>query len=300
MPVPSIRDLVLQTAARFEAAGLYYGHGTDNALDEAVSLVFQVLGIPYGTPDKELERPVAPDKIERIQWLVQERIDTRRPVAYLVNEAWFAGLPFYVDERVLIPRSPIAELIESGFAPWIDPHRVRRILEIGTGSGCIAIACALAFPEALVEATDISTEALAVAAINTKRHNVSDRVRLLLGDAYTPIPLGRRYDIIVSNPPYVPVAEMQELPPEYAHEPHLALEAGADGLYVVARLLEDAPTYLSDSGILVIEVGGGQEALENRYPQVPFYWLEFERGGDGVFLLEANDLRQCLSTSHAQ
>ncbi len=281
----------MQAAERFETAGLHYGHGTGNALDEAVYLVFQALGIPYGTPEDELDRPVTQEQIERIRLLAQERITSRRPAAYLVNKAWFAGLPFYVDERVLIPRSPIAELIETGFAPWIDPDRVRRILEIGTGSGCIAIACALAFPQAEVHATDISQDALDVARINVKRHGVEDRLRLSRGDGYAAVAAGNRYDIIVSNPPYVPLAELQELPPEYLHEPRLGLTAGTDGLDVVAHLLQGAANYLSDSGIVVIEVGDGQEALEARFPRVPFCWLDLECGWVGVFLLEANELR---------
>lgn len=276
-------------AARFRRARLCYGHGADNPLDEAVYLVFAALALPFDTPEAALDAPLGGADIERVQALAEARIRTRRPTAYLVNKAWFAGLEFYVDERVLVPRSPIAELVERGFAPWLDPARVRRILDIGTGSGCIAIACAYAFPAAVVEATDISHDALKVAQKNIEAHRLADRVRACLADVFPAT--GLRYDLIVANPPYVGAMDLEALPPEYRHEPRAGLAAGRDGLDVVRRIIAGAAHHLEPHGILVCEVGAGQAALERAFPELPFCWLEFERGGDGVFLLEAGQLR---------
>jgi ribosomal protein L3 glutamine methyltransferase len=221
--------------------------------------------------------------------LIVRRVKDRVPAAYLTREAWFAGLPFYVDERVIVPRSPIAELIESGFSPWLDNQDVAHILDLCTGSGCIAIACALAFPESQVDAVDISKEALEVAAINAKKHHVVAQTRLIEGDLWESIT--GKYDLIVSNPPYVNEQEYADLPLEYKHEPQLALEARQEGLEIVERILKKAHEHLLPHGILVVEVGNSQEALQAKYPEVPFIWLEFERGGEGVFLLTADSLR---------
>jgi ribosomal protein L3 glutamine methyltransferase len=254
-----------------------------------VYLVFAALGLPFDAPEAALDAPLEDADIERVRALAETRIRTRKPTAYLVNKAWFVGLEFYVDERVLVPRSPIAELIEQGFAPWLDPPRVRRVLDIGTGSGCIAIACACAFPGAKVDATDISRDALEVAQKNIAAHRLSRRVRTFLADLFPGS--GQRYDLIVANPPYVRRVDLAKLPPEYRHEPRAGLAAGRDGLDVVRRIIAGAADHLESRGILVCEVGAGQAALERAYPELPFCWLEFERGGDGVFLLEAGQLR---------
>ncbi len=222
--------------------------------------------------------------------LIGRRIKERIPAVYLTGETWFAGLPFQVDRRALIPRSPIAELIERRFAPWIDPRGVRRILDIGTGSGCIAVACAKALPRARVDAVDISPEALEVAAINVRRHRVGSRVSLVRSDHFSALS-GERYDIIVANPPYVGRREMSGLPPEYRHEPRLALAAGRDGLDSVRVILREAGEHLRARGLLIVEVGNTETAVRRAFRHLPFLWLEFERGGGGVFLLTADQLR---------
>ncbi len=290
--VETPRDLVLWAEARFQGAGLSYGHGTTSASEEAVLLVFHALALPFDVPDAVLDQPLSSEAKSHALVLVRERIRTRKPAAYVLGESWFAGLEFYVDERVLVPRSPITELIESRFSPWLDVPG--RILDIGTGSGCIAIACAaLAFPEAEVHATDVSAGALEIARRNAERHGVRDRVRLLRSDVYDSL-AGERYDLIVSNPPYVPAVHLAALPPEHRHEPPLGLDGGDDGLAIVRRILEGATEHLSEHGTLVVEAGESATALEVRYPRVPFVWLEFERGGEGVFLLEAQELRRCF------
>lgn len=288
MPV-TIRKCVEQTARRFAAADLYYGHGTDNAHDEAVYLVFAALDLPFECPESALDELIDAVPEARIQELVRQRIELRKPTAYLVNRAWFCGLSFYVDEHVLIPRSPMAELIEAGFTPWLDPERVESILDIGTGSGCIAIASAFAFPHARIDAVDNDRAALAIAQRNIDEHNLGARVTATESDLFNTL-TGRRYDLIIANPPYVDTEDMADLPPEYRHEPAAALAAGEDGLEVVERLLAEARRHLTDSGILVLEVGNSQAALEAAYPELPMLWVEFENGGDGVCLIEARDL----------
>ncbi len=227
----------------------------------------------------------------RFAQLLKRRIDERVPAVYLTHRCWFAGIPFHVDERVLIPRSPIAELIENRFAPWVDADGVRSIVDLGTGSGCIALAAALVFPRARVDAVDISREALEVARINRTALRLTRRVRLVQSDFFGAL-AGRRYDIIVSNPPYVGTEEFNGLPPEYGHEPAGALHSGRNGMDAVNVLLEQAARHLTDAGVLVVEVGNTEKRLRRAFPRLPFVWLSFERGGGGVFLLTAAQLRQ--------
>lgn len=286
----SLRDYVRYAASRFNEAGLFFGHGTAGALDEAAALVLHALHLPYDLPGGYFTAHLTPPERERILGLIERRVEERKPLAYLTHEAPFAGLSFYVDERVLVPRSPIAELIEQHFSPWLDaPEAVTDILDLCTGSGCIAIACAVAFPQAEVDAVDISPDALAVARINVERHQLTDRVRLVESDVYAALG-NRRYDLIVSNPPYVNTDEWRSLPREFHAEPRIGLESGEDGLDCVRHILEGARRHLKPNGILVVEVGSAAEALEANFPEVPFCWLDFERGGDGVFLLTAGQV----------
>lgn len=287
----TVRDAIAWADSALEAGGIYCGHGTTETLDEAAWLVGGALQWTPAELDTRLDDTLTDTTRRQITAIVEQRIRTRKPAAYLLHEAWFAGLRFYVDERVLVPRSLTAEFIEERFAPWVDAERVRRIVDIGTGSGCMAIAAALAFPAAEVDAVDISSDALAVARINVERHGVADRVRLVSSDLYDGI-AGRRYDVILTNPPYVPPAELDDLPPEYDHEPRLALVSGTDGLDAILRVLAGAQAHLDPHGILVGEVGNSCEALQHTLPDVPFVWLETAAGDDSVFLLTAAQIAQ--------
>jgi ribosomal protein L3 glutamine methyltransferase len=292
-----VRELIERGSRRLKRARVFFGHGTDNAWDDAAALVWHVLRLPDNPTPRVYERAVSPARQRQVEALMDRRILERIPAVYLTGQTWFAGLPFTVDSRVLIPRSPIAELIEQRFAPWVDASRVRRILDIGTGSGCIAIACAKAFPKARVDAVDISPEALAVARTNVRRHRLGRRVRLLISDHFSAL-AGETYDIIVSNPPYVGASELQALPPEYAHEPRQALAAGRVGLDSVRIILSEAGRHLRPGGSLIVEVGNTERAVRRAYPGLPFTWLQFERGGGGVFLLSAAALAETRSLRH--
>ena len=329
----TFRDMVRWGASQFNAAGLHFGHGTTNAWDEALLLVRHALHL---SPDED--KHVADARLltcerQEILALFQRRILERIPAPYLIHQAWFAGLPFYVDAHVIIPRSPIAELIEQRFSPWLYPSELKlqdrslydsspqhkattlsgsnrqdaypassmtmgidepicHILDLCTGSGCIAIACAFAFPDAQIDAVDISSEALAVARKNVSQHQVGHAVHLIQSDVWQNLPQAD-YQLIVCNPPYVDAEDMQQLPAEYRHEPTLALAGGEDGLDLVDRVLKKAADYLSPGGVLIVEVGNSAPALEVRFPDYPFTWLTFERGGHGVFLLTKEQLIAC-------
>lgn len=284
----TIRDLVRWGASEFGRAGLHFGHGTDNALDEAFHLVTWALKLPHELPAPYLDARLTEAERKQVLKLLKDRVRTRKPAAYLTGEAWFAGLSFTVDERVLVPRSPIAELIENRFQPWLTAEP-RQILDLCAGSGCIGIACAFAFPEAQVDLIEFDAGALEVLKANIARHEVGARARALQSDLFEKAK-GRRYELMVSNPPYVPQARWKAMPAEYHHEPRLALESGADGMEIVARILRESPRYLADNGLLVCEVGGSVPEFNKRFPGIPAVWPEFERGGDGVFVISRADL----------
>lgn len=285
----TLRDFIRWAASRFSEAELCFGHGTDNALDEAVMLVLHALHLQPDLPSVYLDSRLTENERREVIELLLRRVEERIPGAYLMGEAWFAGLPFYVNEQVLIPRSPIGELIEAGFEPWIGKLTVSRILDLCTGSGCIGIASALRFSDAEVDLADISEPALTLAGRNLARHGLEGRVRVIQSDLFRAL-AGRRYDIILSNPPYVSRQELAGLPREFRWEPDLGLEAGEDGLDVVKRVLREVSSYLAPGGIVIMEVGSSAEALMAHYPDVCFTWLDFERGGDGVFLLTAEQV----------
>lgn len=285
----TIRDFIRWGASRFAEAGLCFGHGTDNALDESAALVLHSLHLASNLSSDYLDSVLTREERLETAALIRRRIRERKPTAYLTRQAVFAGLPFCVDERVLVPRSPIAELIEQGFEPWLEASSVVRVLDLGTGSGCIAVACAFAFPNAEIDAVDLSSDALEVAALNVAKHGLDARLRLIESDLYAGLP-DRKYDLIVSNPPYVRRSEWESLPDEYHAEPKMGFYGGESGLDCVRRILAGAGQRLAEKGVLVVEVGSSSEALQEYYPDVPFVWLEFERGGDGVFLLTAEQL----------
>jgi ribosomal protein L3 glutamine methyltransferase len=289
VPLESVGAAIERCARALQRARVHFGHGTDNARDEAAELVFYVARIDHAEGAAAYHRPLTARRRARIDALLQRRISERIPLAYLTSRAFFAGLELYVDARVLVPRSPIAELIQKRFAPWNRRPGVRRILDIGTGSGAIALACAKAFPRARIDAVDISAAALAVCRRNVRRLRLTGRVRPLLSDHFSAV-TGRRYDIIVSNPPYVGSAELRRLPREYGHEPVLGLKSGTDGLNSVRAIFLAARQHLEDDGLLVVEVGNTEHALMRAFPRLPFIWPKIEMGGGGVFILRAGDL----------
>jgi len=286
----TLRDYIRWAVSRFQAEQLFFGHGTDNAWDEARQLVLGALHLPWEMADSYLDCRLEDDERAHLQDLLQRRIEQRVPTAYLLGQAWFCGLPFIVDERVLIPRSPIGELIDRRFEPWLA-QAPARVLDLCTGSGCIGIACAYEFLEAEVVLADLSFEALEVANRNIEHHGLEDRVYTVQSDGFDGLPK-QRFDLILSNPPYVDAEDIADMPNEFHHEPALALACGEDGLDLVRRILAQAADHLTETGTLIVEVGNSQVHVEALYPEVEFTWLEFARGGHGVFLLAASQCRE--------
>lgn len=286
----SLRDYVRWGVSQFNQAGVFFGHGTDNALDEALQLVLHALHLDYQLPDNYLDCRLTQAEAQSIEALFARRINERLPAAYLTGKALFAGYEFKVNSHVLVPRSPFAELIQSQFKPWLDATQIESALDLCTGSGCIGLAMSLHFLQLQVDAVDISAEALAVARENLHNYGLQDQVRLYQGDLFSALESQSHYDLIVSNPPYVSEAEYQSLPEEYQNEPKLGLECADDGLSVVIRILQQASNWLKADGHLIVEVGFSAEALQQRYPDAPFIWIEFQQGGEGIFLLSRTDL----------
>lgn len=284
----TLRDYVRWGASRFTEAGLHFGHGTDTALDEAFHLVTNSLGLPHDLPAVYLEAVLTLQERRQVIRLLRERVKTRKPAAYLIGHIHFAGLPFKVDERVIVPRSPIGEMIERQFQPWLN-REPRTILDLCAGSGCIGIACADYFPEATVDLAELSKDALQVIASNIALHDVGDRVTAYKSDLFGAL-AGKKYDLIVCNPPYVPTAEWKALPQEFKREPRMSLDGGDDGMDVVARLLAEAADHLNPGSVLICEIGGSQAQFQARFPELQPMWPDFERGGDGVFVLTREEL----------
>jgi len=287
----TIRDFVRYALSRFNQQQLFYGHGTDNAWDEAVQLVLNAVYLPWDTDKQLLDARLTTAEKERVLEFISKRADDRLPLPYITGEAWYLDLPFFVDERVLIPRSPIAQLTREEFAPWLREGAVNRVLDLCTGSGCIGIGCAYVFPGAEVDLVDISTDALDVAAINIAKHQMEDRVTAYHSDLFGALS-GKRYDLIVSNPPYVDRHDFETMPEEYQHEPELALTSGDDGLDITRRILREANDYLTEDGLLVVEVGNSEVHLMEQFPQIPLIWVELDEGGNGVFVITAQELAQ--------
>jgi ribosomal protein L3 glutamine methyltransferase len=288
----TVRDLIRYGVSRFNEAKLFFGHGSDNAWDEAVYLVLFALHLPPDQLEPFMDARVLPEERERALSLLDLRCEQRLPAPYLTHEAWLQGFRFHVDQRVIVPRSPIAELLMNQLSPWIsDPYEVTGILDLCTGSGCLAIIAAHQFPEAFVDATDISRDALDVAAINVAQHGMGDRLNLHHGSLYDPLPVAARYDLIISNPPYVNTTSMGKLPAEYRHEPRLALAGGDDGMDIVRTILEQAPAHLSDEGYLVIEIGHERAFFEAAFPELEPIWLDTAEASDQILLLSRGQLQ---------
>lgn len=285
----SITDFVRWGGSLFKSADLFFGHGTDNAFDEARVLVFFVLNLPDQIPEHYWQAKLSLAEKQRVTELFRQRIETRKPAAYLTGEAWFAGMRFLVNENTLVPRSPIAELINNQFQNWVNPEQVSSVLDMCTGSGCIGIATLQACPNATVDLVDLSVEALEVAQQNIDLYGLNEFVTAIQSDLFANLE-GKKYDLIVSNPPYVDQIEMDALPQEFQQEPRLGLESGRDGLDLTRRMLAEAANYLNDDGVLIVEVGVSQFYLEQAYPELPFYWFEFEHGGEGVFAIHKSEL----------
>lgn len=287
----TLHEWLLHCIAKFEAAQVFLGHGTDNYWDEALHLTLPLLGIEFDAPESILESVLSSNDRALLNAALKRRVEERVPTPYITQQGWFCGMPFFVDERVLIPRSPIGELIGQAFAPWVSAEP-KRVLDMCTGSACIAIACAELFPKAYVDAVDIDPSVLQVAKINVDEYGVGERLRLVQSDMFQAL-AGEKYDLIVCNPPYVDGPDMASLPPEFLHEPRLALESGADGLDFTRQFLRQVGDFVTDDAVVILEVGNSWEALEQVYPDVPFTWLEFADGGSGVCLLHAADIRAC-------
>jgi len=286
----TIRDWLRFTVSRFEEAGIFFGHGTSNAYDEAVWLVMSALHLPHDTLENFLDAVITEIERKRLAHLIERRITERTPTAYLLREAWLRGYKFYVDERVIVPRSFIAELLDDGLSPWIEyPEMVESAADICTGSGCLGILLADAFPNADIDVVDISPDAIAVANINIANYNLQDRVQAVQSDMFTAL-AGKTYDLIISNPPYVDAEAMAALPQEYRNEPQLALGSGDAGLDHTHTLLREAPRFLNDGGLLIVEIGHNRDTLLEAYPELPFTWLEVEAGDEFVFLLTKEQL----------
>ncbi|MEI6227359.1 MAG: 50S ribosomal protein L3 N(5)-glutamine methyltransferase [Methylophilaceae bacterium] len=281
----TIRDWLRYAVSQFEASDIFYGHGTDNAYDEAVWLVMSALHLPMDTLNNFFDARITNVERSKLSQLLEQRISSHTPTAYLVKEAWLQGLKFFVDERVLVPRSFIAELLNDDLSPWIEyPELVESAADICTGSGCLGIMLASAFPNAAVDVVDISTDALDVANINIANYGLEDQITAIQSDMFTALK-GRKYDVIISNPPYVDAPSMAELPAEYRNEPQIALGSGNDGLDHTHTLLREAGHYLNENGILIVEIGHNRDALQAAYPNIAFNWLEVSSGNEFVFLL---------------
>ncbi len=288
----TLRDLLRHAVTRFNTAGVFFGHGSSNAFDEAAYLILHALKLPLDQLDPFLDARLLPQEIATLLDLIERRAGQRLPAAYLTNEAWLGEYRFYVDQRVIVPRSFIAELIPEQFAPWVaDPDAVENVLELCTGSGCLAIMLADAFPHAHVDAVDISADALAVARRNVDEYGLQERIDLVESDLYRELP-ARRYDLIVTNPPYVNAGSMERLPPEYRHEPQLALAGGADGMDLVRKIVSGAAKRLTEDGVLVVEIGNERAFAEAAFADLELTWLSTSAGDDAVFLLTADQLRQ--------
>ncbi len=287
----SIRDYIRLCYSQMMRQKVYFGHGHISAIDEARQLVLAAVYLPWDADELVIDAKLSHTECTRVLNFIDRRIVKREPLPYITNEAWFMQLPFYVDNRVIIPRSPIGQLIEQSFSPFLRPGPVSRILDMCTGSGCIGIACAYAFEEAAIDIADISKSAIEVAKINVAKHKLEDQVTVIESDLFSNIQ--KKYDLIVSNPPYVDKKDLASMPAEYQHEPELALGSGDDGLELCKQMLAQASQYLADDGLLVIEVGNSEVHLMAQFPDVPFIWIDLADGGNGVFAINAEDLKQC-------
>ncbi|AFT86332.1 50S ribosomal protein L3 N(5)-glutamine methyltransferase [Paraburkholderia phenoliruptrix] len=290
LPFSTVRDLLRFAVSRFNQAGLSFGHGSANAYDEAAYLVLHTLHLPLDLLDPFMDARLSAAEIDAVLNVIERRATERVPAAYITQEAWMHGFRFYVDERTIVPRSFIGELLQDGLQPYVeDPEQVSAVLELCTGSGCLAILAAHAFPNADIDAVDLSAPALQVAARNVADYKLDDRIALFEGDLYAPL-AQRRYDVIISNPPYVNAASMQDLPAEYRHEPEMALAGGADGMDIVRRIIADARNWLTEDGVLVIEIGNERQHVEAAFGGLDLVWLSTSAGDDNVFLIQAADL----------